>query len=140
MKLNFILDGNQVQFEPYQSSQVDSWTLNVKTSNRLNDDEWHTVLIEQNRKQARIVVDGSMTDTRPQSQGQVRAIELTSELYIGSNVEYREGYVGCMRAVTINGIMLDLKTAVERQEYGILKYYLFLPEGKNRGLQFLSFF
>lgn len=64
-------------------------------------------------------MDGSASDTRPQAPGHVRTMELSSELFLGATTDFREGYVGCMRAVTVNGVILDLKAAVERQEYGV---------------------
>lgn len=61
-----------IQFQIFQSSQVESGSVSVKTSNRLNDNEWHTVLLEQNRKQARIVIDGALHSYLTQPQGQIR--------------------------------------------------------------------
>ncbi|KAF6207362.1 hypothetical protein GE061_018603 [Apolygus lucorum] len=91
----------------------------VETSYRLADDNWHTVLIERNRKEARIVLDGSSKSLIRESQGPVRALHLTSPLVIGSTVEYRDGYVGCIRALLLNGKPIDLRSYAERGLYGV---------------------
>jgi len=40
---------------------------------------------------------------------------------VGAAVDYTEGFVGCMRALQVNGEMLDLMGKVERGEvtYGV---------------------
>ena len=55
-------------------------------------------------------------------------VSLSHVLYIcvcimctGAAVDYRDGYVGCMRALMVNGVQLDLRGIVERGEvtYGL---------------------
>jgi len=43
---------------------------------------------------------------------------LTSDLVIGSTVDYRDGYVGCIRALLLNGELIDLRRYAERGIYG----------------------
>jgi len=45
----------------------------------------------------------------------------TTTLISGAAVDYTEGFVGCMRALQVNGEMLDLMGKVERGEvtYGV---------------------
>ena len=40
---------------------------------------------------------------------------------IGAAVDYKDGYVGCMRGLMINGVMQDLRGMVERGDvtYGV---------------------
>ncbi|CAG7823734.1 unnamed protein product [Allacma fusca] len=118
IKVNLI-GGDQLQFQVESGSGVIGNT--VETSNKLNDNEWHTVHIEKNRKQARLVVDGAFTSSVVQPPGQVRAIELDNKkgLYLGATVERRSGYVGCIRALTVNGIMMDIEKALETNTYGV---------------------
>jgi len=68
----------------------------------------NVLFLVTHRKQARVVIDGSQSSMVKQPSGQVRAIELHQEMIIGSTVEYRDGYVGCIRAFLINGQMVDL--------------------------------
>lgn len=112
-----IISGNLIKFQLESGSGP--MGVNVQTSARLHDNEWHSVHVEKNRKQARLVVDGSQSSTVQQPAGQVRAIELNSELYVGSGVDFRDGYVGCLRALMVNGIMLDMRNAAEQQTYGV---------------------
>lgn len=50
--------------------------------------------------------------------GPVRPIILTSHFVLGSTVDYRDGFVGCMRGLTLNGRVMDLKSAADRGLYG----------------------
>ena len=53
-----ISGGDQLQFE-YQAGSGPR-TVTVETSNRLADNQWHTVYIERNRREARMIVDGAL--------------------------------------------------------------------------------
>ena len=55
----------------------------METSYRLADNNWHSVSVERNRKEARIVVDGALKAMVREPPGPVRALHLTSELVIG---------------------------------------------------------
>lgn len=77
------------------------------------------ILISDFRKEARLVVDGSIKSEVREPPGPVRALHLTSDLVIGATTEYRDGYVGCIRALLLNGKMVDLKQHAERGMYGI---------------------
>ena len=52
-----LLSGDQVQFE-WAAGKGDQ-SLTVETSYRLDDNTWHSVLIEKNRKEAMVVIDGA---------------------------------------------------------------------------------
>jgi contactin associated protein-like 2 len=64
------------------------------------------------------VVDGSTKATVREPPGPVRALHLTSDLVIGSTVDFRDGYVGCIRALLLNGELIDLRRYAERGIYG----------------------
>ncbi|XP_065359085.1 neurexin-4 isoform X1 [Calliphora vicina] len=112
-----IIGGNKLQFQ-YQAGSG-PLGVNVHTSYHLNDNKWHTVSVERNRKEARLVVDGSIKAEVREPPGPVRALHLTSDLVIGATTEYRDGYVGCIRALLLNGKMVDLKQYAQRGLYGI---------------------
>ncbi|CAD7082270.1 unnamed protein product [Hermetia illucens] len=112
-----IIGGKKLQFE-YQAGSG-PLGVNVETSYHLNDNNWHTVSVERNRKEARLVVDGSLKAGVREPPGPVRALHLTSHLVIGATTEYRDGYVGCIRALLLNGQLVDLKSHAERGLYGI---------------------
>jgi contactin associated protein-like 2 len=112
-----IINGNLVKF------QVESGSgplgVNVRTTGALTDNQWHSVHVEKNRKQLRIVLDGSQTSAVLQPPGQQRNIHLTTDLFVGSSTDYRDGYVGCLRSLLVNGVMFDLKMAASKNTYGI---------------------
>lgn len=72
-----------------------------------------------NRKEARLVVDGSIKAEVREPPGPVRALHLTSDLVLGATTEYRDGYVGCIRALLLNGQMANLRQYAERGLYGV---------------------
>ncbi|EEB13815.1 Contactin-associated protein 1 precursor, putative [Pediculus humanus corporis] len=112
-----ITTGNRIQFE-YQAG---SGTLGVSvdTAYRLDDNNWHSISIERNRKGGRLVVDGSSKNEVHETTGPIRALHLTSDLVIGSSVDYRDGFVGCIRALLLNGKLADLRGIAEKGLYGI---------------------
>nr|CAG4638226.1 EOG090X00DN [Cyclestheria hislopi] len=112
-----IIGGDQIQFE-YQAG-AGPRTVTVETSNRLNDNQWHSVSVERNRKEARIVVDGALKSQIREPPGPIRAMHLTSPLVVGATVDYRDGFVGCMRGLMVNGKHLDMRAAALAGLYGI---------------------
>ncbi|KAJ6647209.1 Neurexin-4 [Pseudolycoriella hygida] len=112
-----IINGKKLQFQ-YQAGSG-PLGVNVETSYHLNNNDWHSVSVERNRKEARLVVDGAQKAEVREPPGPVRALHLTSELVIGATIDYRDGFVGCIRALLLNGIMVDLKSYATRGLYGI---------------------
>ncbi|XP_026674791.1 neurexin-4 isoform X4 [Ceratina calcarata] len=112
-----INSGNQIQFQYLAGSGP--LTVSVQTSYRLADDRWHSLSVERNRKEARIVVDGALKNEVREPPGPVRALHLTSELVVGATTDYRDGYVGCIRALLLNGQLQDLRGYARRGLYGI---------------------
>ena len=51
---------------------------------RLDDDKWHSILVERNRKEAMVVVDGARKGQVKEPRGPVRPMLLNKPLYIGS--------------------------------------------------------
>ncbi|XP_077286493.1 neurexin-4 isoform X2 [Arctopsyche grandis] len=112
-----IIGGNQIQFQ-YQAGSG-PLGISSQTSKRLADDEWHSVSVERNRKEARIVVDGSDKSEVREPPGPVRALQLNSPFVLGASVDYRDGFVGCIRALLLNGRPQDLRGYAERGIYGV---------------------
>lgn len=40
-------------------------------------------------------------------------------MVIGATIDYRDGFVGCMRALLLNGQLIDLKSYARRGLYGV---------------------
>jgi contactin associated protein-like 2 len=90
----------------------------IRTPFDLNDNEWHTVRIERNRKEARLNVD-SISEGNPEDLYAYRPFIFTSNLTIGASVNYRDGFVGCMRGLQVNGERIDLVRLAESAVYGV---------------------
>ncbi|KAK4300982.1 hypothetical protein Pmani_026854 [Petrolisthes manimaculis] len=112
-----IVGGMQLQFQ-YQAG-AGPMSVSVETAYMLNDNEWHSVLVERNRKEARMVIDGGRKSVMKEPPGPVRAIHLESDFIVGATVEYLDGFVGCIRAVILNGELQDLRGRAERGMYGV---------------------
>ncbi|CAK9800818.1 Nrx-IV, partial [Anthophora quadrimaculata] len=112
-----INSGNQIQFQ--YLAGTGPLTVSVQTSYRLADNRWHSVSVERNRKEARIVVDGALKNEVREPPGPVRALHLTSDLVLGATTDYRDGYVGCIRSLLLNGHLQDLRSYTRQTLYGI---------------------
>lgn len=76
--------------------------------------------VERNRKEAMLIIDGALkSEVRPPV-GPVRALYLTSPLVIGASVDYTDGFTGCIRALLLNGQLVDLRGYARRGVYGYL--------------------
>ncbi|XP_049869625.1 neurexin-4 [Pectinophora gossypiella] len=116
MKLS-IIGGDQLQFQ----FQVGDTPLgvSVETSNRLADNQWHSVSIERNRREARVVVDGALKNEIRTAKEPVRALQLSTGLILGAALDRKDGFVGCMRALLLNGMPIDLRSYARRGLYGV---------------------
>ena len=73
--------------------------LAFKSPSPLNDDRWHTIHVEKNRKESWIKVDDYPESTLSEDADLVRELDLSTPLYVGSLVDYQDGFVGCMRGL-----------------------------------------
>uniref|UniRef100_A0A3Q1BXR7 Contactin associated protein like 2b n=1 Tax=Amphiprion ocellaris TaxID=80972 RepID=A0A3Q1BXR7_AMPOC len=82
--------------------------LSVHSPVPLNDDQWHRVEAEKNIKEAVLQLNGKYREIRPTPpQGHAKQ-EFYSDLYVGASSGQR-GFLGCMRALKINGMTFDLE-------------------------------
>ncbi|XP_012266909.1 neurexin-4 isoform X2 [Athalia rosae] len=109
--------GNQIHFQ-YQAGGG-PLAVSVQTSYSLANNRWHSVSVERNRKEARIVIDGALKNEVREPPGPVRALHLTSDLVIGATTDYRDGYVGCIRSLLLNGKLQDIRSHARRGLYGV---------------------
>ena len=112
-----LISGDAIQFE--WAAGKGKQSLTVETTYRLDDNNWHSVLIEKNRKEAMVVIDGARKVTFDEPIGPVRPFKLTSKLYVGATKEYTDGYVGCLRALVLNGVAVDLVGEVTKHPWGM---------------------
>lgn len=113
-----ILGGDTLQFN-YQAG-TGPLGVSVETSHNLADNNWHSVSVERNRKEARIVVDGALKAEVREPPGPVRALHLTSDLVLGATTDYRDGFTGCIRSLLLNGRHVDLRSYAEKGLYGVM--------------------
>lgn len=92
--------------------------MSVESFSKLDDNQWHSVLIERNRKEAKIVLDGTNKAQVKEPTGPIRQLVLTSKLFIGTQTDYKEGFLGCFRSLVLNGNPVDLVTEVTKQSWG----------------------
>ena len=95
---------------PDSSCYINLYIYNFSSFNfRLDDNAWHSVLVEKNRKESMVVIDGARKGQSKEGRGPVRPMLLTSGLFIGANQDSSDGFVGCMRALVLNGVNIDLQ-------------------------------
>nr|XP_021335544.1 contactin-associated protein-like 5 isoform X4 [Danio rerio] len=83
-------------------------TLTVRSPVALNDRQWHYIRAERNVKEASLQVDSlplELTEAPPEKPYR---LQLSSQLFVGGTASRQRGFVGCLRALTINGVTLDL--------------------------------
>ncbi|XP_034938756.1 neurexin-4-like, partial [Chelonus insularis] len=112
-----IVAGNQIQFE-YKSGEIVQ-TVSVQTSDRLNNNNWHSVTVERNQKEAQVIIDGAIKNSVRETPGPIRPLHLTSNLVIGATTQFTDGFIGCIRSLLLNGELQDLRQYARRGTYGI---------------------
>ena len=65
--------------------------VRVETAYRLDDDKWHSVLVEKNRKEAMVVIDGARKGHVKETRGPVRPMILDSGLFVGATRDFSDG-------------------------------------------------
>ncbi|PAA67861.1 hypothetical protein BOX15_Mlig032672g1 [Macrostomum lignano] len=85
-----------------------------------NDNEWHIVQFERNRKEFTLRVDQDETrrDREPSDQA-FQFLKFNSPLFVGATQNFNEGYLGCLSNLMVNGVMQDIRGMVER---GLVTY------------------
>ncbi|KAG8014384.1 Contactin-associated protein-like 2, partial [Nibea albiflora] len=82
--------------------------LSVHSPVPLNDDQWHHVEAEKNIKEAVLQLNGQYREDRTTPPQGHTKMEFYSDLYVGASSGQR-GFLGCMRALKINGVTFDLE-------------------------------
>ncbi|KAG5262097.1 hypothetical protein AALO_G00292190 [Alosa alosa] len=83
--------------------------LTVKSPLPLNDKQWHYVRAERNTKEASLQVDQlPLRFLEAPADGHYR-LQLSGQLFVGGTTSRQRGFLGCIRALSMNGLTLDLE-------------------------------
>ena len=113
-----MLNEKTIQFS--FSNSREAQPLTVEAPYRLNDNQWHSISVERNKKEIKLVVDGQISTNMATRLAASRASSVTSQLFIGATEDYKEGYVGCMRSLLINGQAIDIYKSAREGQYGLI--------------------
>ncbi|XP_067843200.1 contactin-associated protein-like 5 [Heptranchias perlo] len=81
----------------------------VESPSQLNDNQWHYVEAERNIKAASLQVDHlPRTAREAPADGHIH-LQLNSQLFVGGTASRQKGFLGCIRALQLNGVNLDLE-------------------------------
>ncbi|XP_033360206.1 neurexin-3-like isoform X1 [Bombus vosnesenskii] len=119
----------------YLHADLGSGPVKVKSSKqRIDDGTWHDVALRRVERDGRVTVDGSIVEFR--TPGDSTQLDLDGLLYIGGvgapfapltvppvlwTGALRQGYVGCMRDLVINGQPIDIAGYAQQQDSGAVR-------------------
>ncbi|XP_004690420.1 PREDICTED: contactin-associated protein-like 4 [Condylura cristata] len=83
--------------------------ISVQSPTHFNDNQWHHVRVERNTKEASIQVDQLSPKTQPAPADGHVLLQLNSQLFVGGTATRQRGFLGCIRALQLNGMALDLE-------------------------------
>jgi len=115
-----IINEKTIQFS--FSSGRDAQPLSIEAPYRLNDNNWHSVSVERNKKEAKLIVDGQISSNMASRLGLGRSgpSSATMHLFVGATEDYKDGFVGCMRSLLINGKAIDIYQPAREGAYGLI--------------------
>uniref|UniRef100_A0A3B3VDH0 Contactin-associated protein-like 4 n=1 Tax=Poecilia latipinna TaxID=48699 RepID=A0A3B3VDH0_9TELE len=87
--------------------------VSVESSYPLNDDRWHRVRAERNVKEASLRLDDLPVATQEAPADGHIHLQLNSQLFLGGTASRQRGFRGCIRALQLNGVTLDLEERAE---------------------------
>lgn len=77
-----IIGGDHLQFE-YQAGAGGAMAVNIETQHKVADNRWHSLRVERNRLEARMVLDEAISQAQMNNNGPVRPIQLNSTFTVG---------------------------------------------------------
>eukprot|EP00064_Thunnus_orientalis_P004184 superscaffoldBa00000373_g4195 len=83
--------------------------VHVETGFPLNDNRWHRIRAERNVKEASLRLDELPAATQEAPADGHIHLQLNSQLFIGGTASRQKGFQGCIRALQLNGVTLDLE-------------------------------
>ena len=92
--------------------------ISIITPYDLTDLNWHKVQIERNCKESIMNID-MFSRSNQEDLEYFRPFYINDKIAIGSSLLYKDGFVGCMRALLINGVFIDLISWAKKGIYGV---------------------
>ncbi|XP_056245582.1 contactin-associated protein-like 5 [Seriola aureovittata] len=83
--------------------------LAVKSHLPLNDRQWHYVRVERNIKEASLQVDQLPLHFLEAPADGHCCLRLNNQLFVGATASQQRGFLGCIRTLTVNGVIYDLE-------------------------------
>ncbi|XP_053188431.1 contactin-associated protein-like 4 [Scomber japonicus] len=83
--------------------------VHVEAGFPLNDNKWHRIRAERNVKEASLHLDELPAATQEAPADGHIHLQLNSQLFIGGTASRQKGFRGCIRALQLNGVTLDLE-------------------------------
>ncbi|XP_029461074.1 contactin-associated protein-like 5 [Rhinatrema bivittatum] len=83
--------------------------VTVQSATPLNDNQWHYVRAERNMKETFLQVDHLPRKVLPAASNGHFRLQLNSQLFVGGTASRKKGFLGCIRALHLNGQTLDLE-------------------------------
>ncbi|XP_076378751.1 neurexin 1 isoform X3 [Megalopta genalis] len=119
----------------YLHADLGSGSVKVKASKqRVDDGTWHYVALRRTKREGRVTVDDWAVEFR--TPGDSMELDLDGLLYIGGvgapfapltvppvlwTGTLRQGYVGCMRELVIDGLQIDIVGYAQQQDSGAVR-------------------
>lgn len=119
----------------YLHADLGSGSVKVRSSKtRVDDGSWHDVVLRRVERDGRVTVDSNTVEFR--TPGDSTQLDLDGLLYIGGvgapfapltvppvlwTGALRQGYVGCMRDLVINGHPVDIAGYAQQQDSGAVR-------------------
>lgn len=119
----------------YVHIDLGSGIVKVKASRkRVDDSAWHDFVLRRNLRDGKVTVDGNSNEFR--TPGDAVHLELDSPMYIGGTgpsynglylppavwtATLRQGFVGCLRDLTLNGKPVDIAGYARQQDSAAVK-------------------
>lgn len=98
---------------------------------RVDDGDWHDLILRRNGRDAKVSVDGVWNDFRTPGDGTI--LELDGHMYVGGvgpaynsvawpaaiwTATLRQGFVGCLRDLVLSGKAIDIAAFARVQDSG----------------------
>ncbi|XP_047198432.1 contactin-associated protein-like 4 [Hippoglossus stenolepis] len=83
--------------------------VGVKAAFPLDDNRWHRIRAERNVKEATLRLDELPAAAQEAPADGHIHLQLNSQLFIGGTASRQKGFRGCIRALQLNGVTLDLE-------------------------------